>query len=201
MSRLGVQSQTQGMYHLEDCVEIWTALTRERLVKTFARQAGITSHLPHAPGTCNIAQRLGDERCVTLCLIKASLQICRHFLRRAKVFGDIVASSLGLAHHALLKVAREAQCCLDVGRLRALVTAGQQNHHFAPVSCELHPVTGSIIDPQFGDALANRLDIPGVTGGEALDPDLNPCPRTNVAQLVKPLGESLGLAKLSHVTM
>jgi len=91
-------------------------------------------------------------------------------------------------------VACEAPCGFDVGRLRALVTACQQNHYFAPVSFEIHPITGSIIDPQFGDALANRLDIPGVTCAEALDPDLNPCPRTNVAQPVKPLGESLGLS-------
>jgi hypothetical protein len=117
------------------------------------------------------------------------------------VFGDIVANSLCLAHYALLKVACEAQCCLDVGRLRALDTACQQNHYFAPVSFEIHALTGSIVDPQFGDALANRFDIPGVPCGEALDPDLNPCPRTNVAQPVKPLGEGLGLAKLSHVTM
>jgi hypothetical protein len=59
---------------------------------------------------------------------------------------------------------------------------------------------GSVIDPQFRDALANRADIPGVACGEALDPDLNPRPRTNVAQPVKPPGESLGLAKLKHVT-
>jgi hypothetical protein len=66
---------------------------------------------------------------------------------------------------------------------------------------EIHPVTGSLIDPQFGGALANRLDVPGVTCGETLDPDLNPRPRTNVAQPVKPLGESLGLANLKHVAM
>ena len=100
-----------------------------------------------------------------------------------------------------LKVACEAQCSLDVGGLCALVTARQQNHYFAPVFFELRPVTGSIIDPQFGDALANRLDIPGVTCGEALDPDLNPCPCTNVAQTVKPLGECFGLANLKHVKM
>jgi hypothetical protein len=97
-------------------------------------------------------------------------------------------------------VACEAQCCLDVGRLRALVTAGQQNHYFAPVSFQIHAVTGSKIDPQFEDALANRLDIPGVTCGEALDPDLIPRPRTNIAKPIKPLGERLGLAKLSLVT-
>src|ERR1700675_4803975 len=101
MSRFGVQSQPQGIYHLEDCVEVGTTLTGERFVETFARQAGITSDLRHAPGACNIAQRLGDERCVALRLIKASLQICRHFFRRSKVLGDIVAGSFCLAHHVL----------------------------------------------------------------------------------------------------
>ena len=60
---------------------------------------------------------------------------------------------------------------------------------------------GAVIDPQFGDTLANRLDISGVTCGEALHPDLDPCPRADVAQPVKPLDESLGLANLKHVTM
>ena len=61
MSRLGVQSQPKGVYHLEDCVEVGTAFTGERFVKAFTGQAGVTSHLPHAPGACNIAQRLGDS--------------------------------------------------------------------------------------------------------------------------------------------
>jgi hypothetical protein len=69
------------------------------------------------------------------------------------------------------------------------------------VFLEIHPVTGAVIDPQFGDTLANRFNIPGVTCGEALDPDLNPCPRTNVAQSVKPPGKSLGLANLKNVVM
>jgi hypothetical protein len=117
------------------------------------------------------------------------------------VLGDIVASSLCLAHNALLKVACEAQCCFDVGGLCALVTVCQQNHHFPSLSFEIHPVTGPAIDPQFGDALANRLDIAGVTCGEALDPDLNPCPGTNVTQRVKPLGECLSLANLKYATL
>ena len=78
------------------------------------------------------------------------------------MFGDIVASSLCLAHDALLKVACEEQCCFDVGGLGAFVTACQQNHHFLSVSLEIHPVTGSVIDPQFEDSLANRFDIAGV---------------------------------------
>jgi hypothetical protein len=49
------------------------------------------------------------------------------------------------------------------------------------------------------DALPNRLD--GVTRSKALDPDLNPCPSTNIAQPVKPLGERLGFANLKHVTV
>ena len=56
-----MQPQPQGTYHLEDGIEVGTTLTGKRFVKTFAGQAGITSHLRHAPGACNIAQRLGDS--------------------------------------------------------------------------------------------------------------------------------------------
>lgn len=50
MSRFGVQSQLQSIYHLEDCIKVGATLTRERFVKTFSRQAGITSHLRHTLG-------------------------------------------------------------------------------------------------------------------------------------------------------
>jgi hypothetical protein len=101
----------------------------------------------------------------------------------------------------LLKISCEAQSSFDVGGLCALVTSRQQNRHFAPVFLEIHPVTGAVIDPQFGDTLANGLDIPRVTCGEALNSDLNPGARTNVAQPIKPLSESLGLTNLKHVAM
>ncbi len=201
MCRLGVQSQPEGIYHFEDGVEIGTAFTGKRFVETFARQTRITSNLPHAPGSCNIAKRFGDERCVTFCLVKAGLQIGCHFFRCPKVFGDVVASSLCLTHRVLLQVVCKAQCSLDVGGLCALVTACQQNHDFAPVFLEVHPITGAIIDPQFGNAFANRRCIPGITRREAFDPCLNPCSCANVTQAVKPSGESVGLANLDHEAM
>jgi len=43
----GVQPQPEGIYHLQDRVEVGTTFTGERFVKTFAGQAGVTSHLPH----------------------------------------------------------------------------------------------------------------------------------------------------------
>ncbi len=62
----------------------------------------------------------------------------------------------------------------------------------------MHPVTGAIINPQFGNALPNRSDIPWVPCRKTLDPDLDARSRMNVAQPVKPFGISLRLANLMH---
>jgi len=56
--RFGMQLQTQRIHDLEDGVKTGTTFTRERLVETFAGQAGVTRDLCHALGTGDIAQRL-----------------------------------------------------------------------------------------------------------------------------------------------
>ena len=117
------------------------------------------------------------------------------------MLGDVVASGLGFGHHALLKVACEAQGGLDVGRLRALVASCQQNHHLAPLFLEIHPIAGTVVDPQFRDTFSNRLDIPGVTCRKTLDPDLNARPCANVPQPVEPSDENLRLADLKHTIL
>jgi hypothetical protein len=42
------------------------------------------------------------------------------------------------------------------------------------------------------------LHIARITRGETLDPNLHSRPRTNIAQLVKPMSENFGLPDLKH---
>ena len=67
-----------------------------------------------------------------------------------------------------------------------------------PISFEIHPVTGTVVDPQFGNSLAYRLDISRVSGSETLNSDLNSRPRVEVAQAagrVKTLRRSLAVLR------
>ena len=88
--RLGAQLQAQGADDPEDRVQTRITFSRKRLVETFAGQAGIACNLRHALGAGDVAQRLGNERGVAIGLLHASFQVCGHFLRCAKVLGDVV---------------------------------------------------------------------------------------------------------------
>lgn len=35
---------------------------------------------------------------------------------------------------------------------------------------KIHPIAGTVIDPQFGDTLANRLNISGISRSKPLNP-------------------------------
>jgi hypothetical protein len=59
--------------------------------------------LARAISPCALAYECG----IAIGLPQARLQIRRHFLRSAKVFGDIVTSSRGFALHALLEATSE----------------------------------------------------------------------------------------------
>jgi len=114
------------------------------------------------------------------------------------VFGDIVARRFRFSHFDLLKISRQTKSGLYIRRLSTLVTSRKQNYDFAPNRFEVHPVTRTVVDPQFGNSLACRLDIPGVSRSEALDPDLHSRSRADIAQPVKPVSEDFGLADLKH---
>jgi hypothetical protein len=114
------------------------------------------------------------------------------------VVGDVVACRFRFSHLDLLKIARQAQSGFYIGRLSTLVSSRKQNYHFTPDPFEVHPVTRSVVDPQFGNSLAYRLDVSGVFRREALDPYLHSRPRSDIAQPVKPAGEDVGLADLKH---
>ena len=59
-------------------------------------------------------------------------------------------------------------------------------------------ISGTVVDPQFGNSLAYRLDISRISGSEPLNSDLDSRPRADIAQAVEPLGEEFGLADLKH---
>jgi hypothetical protein len=96
----------------------------------------------------------------------------------------------------LLKIARQAQSGFYIRVLGTLVSSCEQNEHFTSNFFEVHPVTGTLVDPQLGNSLAYRLDISRVSGSEPLNSNLDSRPRADIAQAVEPLGEEF--ADLKH---
>jgi len=67
----------------------------------------------------------------------------------------------------LLKIARQAQIGFYIRVLSTLVSSCEQNEHFTSNFFEVHSVTGTLVNPQFGNSLAYRLDISRVSGSKA----------------------------------
>jgi hypothetical protein len=67
-----------------------------------------------------------------------------------------------------------------------------------PIFLKVHLVTGTVVNPQFGNSLAYRFDISRVSGSKPLNSDLDSRPRADIAQAVEPVGEEFGLADLKH---
>jgi hypothetical protein len=105
---------------------------------------------------------------------------------------------LGFRIFDLLKIARQAPSGFYIRVLSTLVSSCEQNEHSTSNFFEVHPVTGTVVDPQFGNSLAYRLDISRVPGSEPLNSDLDSRPRADIAQAVEPVGEEFGLADLKH---
>jgi len=66
------------------------------------RQACITYHLRHAFGTSDITKGFGNESSIAICVLKASLKICSHFLGGTKVLSYIVPGSDSFVHNTHL---------------------------------------------------------------------------------------------------
>ena len=62
----------------------------------------------------------------------------------------------------------------------------------------MHPVAGSVVDPQFRNAFAYGPDVSRVSGCQSLDPSQDAGPAARVPQAVKPRGVNLRLADLDH---
>jgi hypothetical protein len=101
----------------------------------------------------------------------------------------------------LLKIARQAQSGFYIRVLSTLVSSCEQNEHCTSNFFEVHSITRTVVDPQFGNSLAYRLDISRVSGSETLDSNLDSRPRADIAQTVEPAGEECGLANLKHMVV
>lgn len=87
--------QAPGADDPEDGAEVGTALARERLVQAFPREPGIPCDLRHAPGSSDVAEGLGDERCIAFGFLKAGPDVGSHLLGDSEVFGNVVVGGLG----------------------------------------------------------------------------------------------------------
>ena len=88
---------------------------------------------------------------------------------------------------------------LDVGCLRALITAGEQYHEYCTPLHEVEPVTRAVVDAQLADAFAHRFHVAEVAGcRKSLNPCVDLCHGLPVFQLVQPAGKSLALDDFEH---
>ena len=82
--------------------------------------------------------------------------------------------------------------------LGSLVSAGQQNHDRAALPLEIHPVAGTVVDPEFRNAFADGPRVSRVSGRQTLDPNQDTGLGPHVPQAVQPLGVDLRPANLKH---
>jgi hypothetical protein len=82
--------------------------------------------------------------------------------------------------------------------LGALVTTGQEDNQLSPALFVIHPVTGTVIDSQFRNTLANGFDIARMSKGKMLDPCLDTRPRLKIAQAIEPASEDIRFADFNY---
>jgi len=82
--------------------------------------------------------------------------------------------------------------------LSSFISSGQENNQLTPTLLEIHPITGTVIDPQLRDSLANRLNIAWIPNGEALNSDLDTSSRLNVTEFIKPMREEVSSSYFNH---
>src|SRR5450759_1042627 len=98
----------------------------------------------------------------------------------------------------ILEVSCKALGNSDISGLGVLDSPCQENDHGTPPFGEMHSVPGTVVDAQFGDTLPHSLHISGISGGQALDSDLDARSCAKIAQSIKPLCEHLSLAPFNH---
>ena len=82
--------------------------------------------------------------------------------------------------------------------LGALVATRQHHHEHRAMLLEVHPITGSVVDPQLADAATYRLDVAKVSVGDAVESRRDPCPGANIAQAAEPGIERCGFDQFEH---
>jgi len=54
--------------------------------------------------------------------------------------------------------------------LSFFIASSQENNQLMPALLKIYPIAWTVIDPQLGDTLANRLNITGISRREPLNP-------------------------------
>ena len=88
----------------------------------------------------------------------------------------------------------------DVALLAGLVAAAEQEHYAVAALCVVDPVAGSLGQPKFQDPQADRLHVPGVAVGEAIDPGQDSHPGVSVLQLAQPAVKVIGSEDFDHAS-
>lgn len=83
--------------------------------------------------------------------------------------------------------------------LGALVATAEQDREYGPALHEVDPVAGSMVDPKFADALADRPHVTRVAERKPADADVGLGPRLQVAKAGEPILKLVGLANLDYM--
>ena len=79
-----------------------------------------------------------------------------------------------------------------------LVATGQDHHKDCTTLHEVHPVTGSVVDPQLADAMTYWFDITEVSIGYSVQSRRDASLGPNVTQATKPSVEGGGFDQFEH---
>ena len=87
---------------------------------------------------------------------------------------------------------------LDVFGLGALTTTGKENNQRSPPLLEIHPVTGTVVNPQLRNTFTNWFYITWVSRCQPFNSCLDARSSLDVPQVVEPLNEEVGFANFNH---
>jgi len=86
----------------------------------------------------------------------------------------------------------------NIGLLGGLVAAAEQDNDFFPGVLVINAVAGAVMDAQFGDALAYRLNITGVAGSKAVNPLMDTGYGAIISKFFEPFVKHARSAHLLH---
>ena len=141
---------------------------RQRLVKALAPKPGRARDRGHALGTRDVAERGSDQRRVAV--LERRVEVGRDVGVALEVLGRIPDARLDGGFLRLLCLwssglpdgSGQGERGTNVGRLRALVAATEKDDQRFAAPDEIDAISRSVVDPQFGDAFADRFVSPGL---------------------------------------
>jgi len=92
-------------------------------------------------------------------------------------------------------------CLLNIGLLRALVTAAKQDHYRLPALAVIHPVAGAIINPHLRYSAGQMAAVARISHRQPAHPRLYPSLRLPVTQRIKPGIKHGGGADFENVSI